>query len=80
CEVFGYDPLYMANEGKVVMVVPGDQAEAVLERMRRHPLWRDSALFGTVVEEHPGKVVLHTEIGGRRLLDMLAGEQLPRIC
>lgn len=80
CEVFGYDPLYMANEGKVLMVVPGDQADAVLERMRRHPLGRDGALFGTVVEEHPGKVVLHTEIGGRRLLDMLAGEQLPRIC
>ena len=80
CEVFGYDPLYMANEGKVVAVVPGDQAEAVLERMRCHPLGKDAAIIGSVVEEHPGKVVLRTEIGGKRLLDMLAGEQLPRIC
>ncbi len=80
CEVFGYDPLYMANEGKVIAVVPGDQADAVLERMRRHPLGRDAAIIGSVVEDHPGKVVLRTEIGGKRLLDMLAGEQLPRIC
>lgn len=81
CEVFGYDPLYMANEGKVVMVVPGDQATAVLEKMRLHPLGKESAIIGSVVEgEHPGKVVLHTEIGGKRFLDMLAGEQLPRIC
>ncbi len=80
CEVFGYDPLYMANEGKVVMVVPGHQADAVLENMRRHPLGRDCAIIGTVVDKNAGKVVLHTEIGGRRLLDMLAGEQLPRIC
>ena len=80
CEVFGYDPLYMANEGKVVAVVPGDQADAVLDRMRRHTLGTDAAIIGSVVEEHAGKVVLHTEIGGKRLLDMLAGEQLPRIC
>ncbi len=80
CEVFGYDPLYMANEGKVVMVVPGDQAETVLNRMRNHPLGKDAAIIGSVVEHHPGKVVLQTEIGGKRLLDMLAGEQLPRIC
>ena len=80
CEVFGYDPLYMANEGKVVAVVPGDQADAVLQRMQRHPLGADAAIIGSVVEENPGKVVLRTEIGGKRLLDMLAGEQLPRIC
>ena len=80
CEVFGYDPLYMANEGKVVMVVPDEEAEAVLSRMKNHPLGKDSAIIGRVTSEHAGKVILQTEIGGRRFLDMLAGEQLPRIC
>ncbi len=80
CEVFGYDPLYMANEGKVVMVVPPDQADGVLSVMQDHPLGNNSAIIGTVTDRQPGKVVLSTEIGGRRFLDMLAGEQLPRIC
>lgn len=80
CEIFGYDPLYMANEGKVVLVVPGDQANMVLERMKTHPLGRDASIIGKVGGEYPGKVVLHTEIGGKRFLDMLAGEMLPRIC
>ena len=80
CEVFGYDPLYMANEGKVVLVVPPDEADSILSSMRTHPLGKNSAIIGTVTSENPGKVVLHTEIGGRRFLDMLAGEQLPRIC
>lgn len=80
CEVFGYDPLYMANEGKVVMVVPGDEVDAVMERLRQHPLGTESAEIGKISSGHPGKVVLHTGIGGQRFLDMLSGEQLPRIC
>ncbi len=80
CEVFGYDPLYMANEGKVVMVVPGDQVDEVIETIRQHPLGMESAEIGKITNAHPGKVVLHTEIGGRRFLDMLSGEMLPRIC
>lgn len=80
CEVFGYDPLYIANEGKVVMVVPAGLAEKTVEQMRSHPLGRHSAIIGSVTDEYRGKVVLHTEIGGERFLDKLAGEQLPRIC
>ncbi len=80
CEVFGYDPLYMANEGKVVMVVPEDQAGDILAGLQNHPLGRDSAVIGSVTEKHAGSVILNTEIGGQRFLDMLAGEQLPRIC
>lgn len=80
CEIFGYDPLYIANEGKVVMVVANEQAEEVLVRLRGHALGRESAIIGVVTGEPAGKVVLNTEIGGQRFLDMLAGEQLPRIC
>lgn len=80
CEVFGYDPLYMANEGKVVMVVPPEETDRALQIMRAHPLGRDAAVIGEVDTRHPGRVVLQTGIGGRRFLDMLTGEQLPRIC
>lgn len=80
CEVFGYDPLYIANEGKVVIVVPEVQADGVIERLRQHKLGQHSAIIGTITDQPAGKVVLNTEIGGRRFLDMLAGEQLPRIC
>ncbi|MEX2602974.1 MAG: hydrogenase expression/formation protein HypE [Gracilimonas sp.] len=80
CEVFGYDPLYMANEGKVVMVVPGDEADFIINRLTSHPLGKNAAIIGSVTEKSPGKVILNTEIGGQRFLDMLAGEQLPRIC
>jgi hydrogenase expression/formation protein HypE len=80
CEVFGYDPLYMANEGKVVMVVPENEAGDILKVMQNHLLGKNSAIIGKITEDHPSKVILNTEIGGQRFLEMLAGEQLPRIC
>lgn len=80
CEILGLDPLYVANEGKLVAVVPGSDAEAVLERMRGHRFGRDATVIGEVVAEHPGMVLMKTEIGGTRVLDTLFGEQLPRIC
>ncbi len=80
CEVFGYDPLYLANEGKVVMVVPEEEAEKTLGIIRLHHYGREARIIGTISHKHPGKVVMQTEIGGSRIVDMLAGEQLPRIC
>src|SRR5262249_46507273 len=80
CELLGLDPLYVANEGKLIAVVgPGD-AGHVLEAMRAHPLGRDAAIIGEVVAEHPGMVTLKSLVGGERVVTMLAGEQLPRIC
>ena len=80
CEVLGLDPLYVANEGKLLAVVQADMAEAVLAQMRAHPLGRDGVIIGEVVAEHPGMVLMTTEIGGTRVLDVMFGEQLPRIC
>ena len=80
CEILGFDPLYVANEGKVVVVVSWEDAESVLEAMRRDPLGKESCLIGEIVEAPRGKVVMETAIGGTRILDMLTGEQLPRIC
>jgi len=80
CEILGYDPLYLANEGKVVIVVAQEAAEPVLQVMREHPLGKDSEIIGEVVDEPKGKVILRTEIGGHRIIDMLTGVQLPRIC
>ena len=80
CELLGFDPLYVANEGKVLTIAAADRAEAILAAMREHPLGRDSAIIGEIVSEHPGTVVLHTEVGGSRIVDMLSGAQLPRIC
>lgn len=80
CEMLGLDPLYVANEGKVLVVLPGDRVEGVLEVMRNHPLGRKSREIGTVVEGEPERVFLRTRIGGHRLIDMLRGEPLPRIC
>jgi len=80
CAFLGLDPLYVANEGKLVaFVAPGD-AEAVLEAMRRHPLGADAAVIGTCVPEHPGMVVARTGFGATRVVDVPIGEQLPRIC
>jgi hydrogenase expression/formation protein HypE len=79
-ELLGLDPLYVANEGKLVAMVPEPSALTVLEAMRAHPYGREAALIGRVVPEHAGRVVLHTLLGTRRVLTMLAGEQLPRIC
>jgi hydrogenase expression/formation protein HypE len=80
CEVLGLDPLYVASEGKLLAVVAPDDAEAVLAAMRRHPLGERAAIIGEVVAEHPGMVTQRSRIGGERIVTMLAGEQLPRIC
>ncbi len=80
CEILGFDPLYVANEGKMLAFVARDQAEAVLAAMKEHPLGQEAAIIGEVVAEHPGKVLLRSRVGGLRVVDMLSGEQLPRIC
>jgi hydrogenase expression/formation protein HypE len=80
CEMLGLDPLYVANEGKLIAVVPPDDASRVLDAMRHHPLGRNSAIVGTVVAEHSGMVILRSRVGGQRVVTLLAGEQLPRIC
>jgi hydrogenase expression/formation protein HypE len=80
CEILGLDPLYVANEGKLVAIVPAETGDAVVERMRRHPLGSEARIIGEVVAEHPAMVLMKTEIGGTRVLDTLFGEQLPRIC
>ena len=76
----GLDPLYVANEGKVVVAVTPERAKAALEALRAHPLGREATIIGQVTEEHLSRVVLRTAFGARRILDMLVGEQLPRIC
>lgn len=80
CELLGLDPLYVANEGKLVAVVPEELADKVVGRMRQHPLGREARVIGEVVAQHPGMVTMNTEIGGTRVVDTLFGEQLPRIC
>lgn len=80
CELLGLDPLYVANEGKLVAICAADDAEAVLAAMRAHPLGREAALIGRVVEDGHGFVQMVTRFGGRRVVDWLVGEQLPRIC
>lgn len=80
CEILGMDPMHVANEGKLVAIVPGDQAAAVLDAMRGTPLGRAAARIGQVTDEHPGTVTARTGIGGRRIVDRQIGEQLPRIC
>ncbi len=80
CEMLGLDPLYVANEGKLIAVVAPEDAEKVLEVMRNNPLGKEAKIIGEITEEHPGVVLMKTAIGGKRVVDMLAGEQLPRIC
>jgi hydrogenase expression/formation protein HypE len=80
CEMLGLDPLYVANEGKVLVLVAPEDADLVLNTMRQHPLGQGACVIGKVVSAHPARVVLETGIGGRRIVDMLSGEQLPRIC
>jgi hydrogenase expression/formation protein HypE len=80
CAILGLDPLYVANEGKLLAVVAPDAAERVLARMRSHPLGRDAAIIGEVVSGAAGRVTMETTAGGVRGVEMLAGEQLPRIC
>lgn len=80
CEILGLDPLHVANEGKLIAIVAPQQAREVLANMRQNARGGDAALIGEVVEDHPGRVVMKTSVGGFRIVDMLAGEQLPRIC
>jgi hydrogenase expression/formation protein HypE len=80
CELLGFDPLYLANEGKLLAFVSPDCVDAVLKVIRTDPCGKDAAVIGEVVEDYPGKVFMKTRIGGKRIVDMLAGEQLPRIC
>jgi len=80
CEILGFDPLYVANEGKFLAIVAREAAESVLATMRSHPLGKESAIIGEVIAEQPSKVFLRSRIGGLRVVDMLSGEQLPRIC
>ena len=80
CGLLGLDPLQVANEGKLVAVVPPEAAEELLAAMRAHERGRDACRIGTVVAEHPGVVVARTGLGGTRVIDLPVGEQLPRIC
>lgn len=80
CEMLGLDPLYVANEGKLIAVVPPEDAEHLLQVVREHPVGRRAALVGEIVDDHPGMVVMRSLVGGDRIVTMLAGEQLPRIC
>ena len=80
CEVLGLDPLYVANEGKLVAIVARESAAAVVHAMRRHPLGAEAAVIGTFTAHNPGLVTMRTAFGTSRIVDMLAGDQLPRIC
>ena len=80
CEMLGFDPLYVANEGKLVAIVAPGDAEAVLNRMQQNTYGREAAVIGEVRQEHPGRVVMRTRLGASRIVDMLVGDLLPRIC
>jgi hydrogenase expression/formation protein HypE len=80
CEMLGLDPLYVANEGKLIAVVPPEDGERALAAMRTHPLGRNAAIIGCITADHSGMVILRSVVGGERVVTMLSGEQLPRIC
>ena len=80
CEVLGFDPLHIANEGKVLIVADEQNGQEILEVLKKNKLGLQSVIIGRVVSDHPGKVVLKNETGGRRIIDSLSGDQLPRIC
>ena len=80
CEMLGLDPLYVANEGKLIAVVPHEDADRLVAVMRAHPLGRNAAVIGRVVSEHAGMVTMRSRVGGERVVSLLSGEQLPRIC
>ncbi|OIO33691.1 MAG: hydrogenase expression/formation protein HypE [Candidatus Omnitrophica bacterium CG1_02_40_15] len=80
CEILGFDPLYMANEGKLIATVSKDSADSILSKMKKHSLGKDASIIGEVKKEKDEKVYLKTQSGGLRILDMITGEQLPRIC
>ena len=80
CEILGLDPLYVANEGKLLAIVPRESAQEVLRAMQAHPMGKDAVVIGQVMVENPGIVLMKSRVGGTRVVDMLSGEQLPRIC
>jgi len=80
CEILGFDPLYLANEGKFILFVPEKQANKAVDIMKSSKYGEDTRLIGKVIKEHPGKVIMRTSVGGTRIIDMMSGEQLPRIC
>lgn len=80
CELLGFDPLYVANEGKLVAIVPPEHADEILEAMKQNRYGSESAIIGEVVAQHPGRVTMKTILGASRIVDMLTGELLPRIC
>ena len=80
CEILGLDPLYLANEGKIVVIVPPEEAIAALAAMHAHPSGARASVIGRVHAGEAGRVIMRTVFGGRRIVDMLVGEQLPRIC
>jgi hydrogenase expression/formation protein HypE len=80
CEMLGFDPLYIANEGKLVAILSAEDADRVLKAMRENPYGKDASIIGEVRAEHPGRVVMKTCLGTSRIVDMLVGDPLPRIC
>jgi hydrogenase expression/formation protein HypE len=80
CEMLGLDPLYVANEGKLVAIVAEEDAEKILKSMKRHPYGKNAIIIGEVISGHPGRVVMKTLLGSSRIVDMLTGDLLPRIC
>jgi hydrogenase expression/formation protein HypE len=80
CELLGFDPLHIANEGKVIIIAREKDCRGIMEILRKNDLGKHSAIIGRIVNDHPGKVVLKNETGGRRIIDSLTGDQLPRIC
>ena len=80
CEMLGLDPLYIANEGKLVAIVPAEDEDKILKAMRRNPYGREAITIGEVSAEHPGRVAMRTTIGSSRIVDMMVGDPLPRIC
>jgi len=80
CELLGLDPMYIANEGKLICLVPANKVDELLKLMQSHKLGKDSKIIGEVVAEHKKMVTMQTQLGGRRIVDYLTGDQLPRIC
>jgi len=80
CEMLGFDPLYVANEGKLVAIVPPNDADKVLKAMRKNGYGKSAAVIGEVGSDKPGRVVMETALGASRIVDMLTGDLLPRIC
>ena len=80
CEMLGFDPLHIANEGKLVAIVPADDADKILRAIRDNRYGKSAAIIGEVDADHPGRVVMKTSLGTSRIIDMLVGDPLPRIC